>query len=242
LLILTISDEGSGSVTTKVPTDTASGTSRRGGQRVEITGIACTWRMRPLQITDQKMNENASRDQLSKLIERVEVLEAEADIRRIQARYMLLCDTPCPEYGIEDDEARIEAVLELYAEDGVWEGVGAYYDNQFGRSVGKDAIRRHFKSFWSKDRVPGLVLNAHYLTSEQIHVHGEHADGQWIHCQPWLYSDGTALLRSSRLNNLFKKIDGVWKIARTRTENVFVAPLKNGFATDYPTTSVLMRP
>ena len=44
--------------------------------------------------------------------------------------------------------------------------------------------------------------------------------------QPWLFSDGKALLRSSRLNNGFRKEpDGTWKITRTRTENVFVAPL-----------------
>lgn len=176
------------------------------------------------------------------LARRIETLEAEADIRRIQARYMFLCDTPCPEYGIEDDEARIEAILELYSEDAIWEGVGEYYDSQFGQSVGKDAIRKHFQSFWGKDRNPGLLLNVHYLTSEQIHVHGDQADGQWVHCQPWIFTDGSALLRSSRLNNLFKKVSGKWKITRTRTENVFVAPLTPGWATDYPTYSALMRP
>jgi hypothetical protein len=49
------------------------------------------------------------------------------------------------------------------------------------------------------------------------------------------------LLRSSRLNNLFRKVDGVWKVARTRTENVFVAPLKAGWANNVPDRSVLMR-
>lgn len=179
---------------------------------------------------------------LEALVRRVETLEAEAEIRRIQARYMFLCDTPCPEFGIADDAARIEAILALYAEDAIWEGVGEYYDNQFGRSVGKPAIRKHFEGFWSADRDPGLLLNVHYLTSEQIHVHGHEADGQWVHCQPWIFSDGSALLRSSRLNNLFRKVDGQWKIARTRTENVFVAPLRAGWATDYPSRSDLMRP
>jgi hypothetical protein len=59
--------------------------------------------------------------------------------------------------------------------------------------------------------------------------------------QPWLFSDGKALLRSSRLNNLFKKVNGIWKIARTRTENVFVAPLPNNYAEAFPSESVLMR-
>ncbi|OLZ61785.1 nuclear transport factor 2 family protein [Amycolatopsis keratiniphila] len=179
-------------------------------------------------------------DELTELRRRVEVLEAEAEIRRVQARYMFLCDTPCPEYGVTDDDRRIDLILDLYAEDAVWEGVGEYYDGQFGRAVGKDAIRAHFGRFWGEKRDPALVLNAHYLTSEQIHVGGDRADGQWIHVQPWLYADGTGLLRSSRLNNAFRRQDGRWLITRTRTENVFIAPLPAGFASDFPAASVLM--
>ncbi len=144
---------------------------------------------------------------LTALLRRVEVLEAEADIRRIQARYMFLCDTPNPEFGVADDMERIDRIMQLYTEDAVWEGVGEYYDNQFGRAVGAAAIRKHFEGFWGGKTDPALILNCHYLTSEQIHVHegGTTADGQWVHMQPWLFSDGKALLRSSRLNNTFRK-------------------------------------
>ncbi|WP_206487854.1 nuclear transport factor 2 family protein [Rhodococcus sp. KRD162] len=178
---------------------------------------------------------------IAQLSARLEVLESEADIRRIQARYMFLCDTPCPEFGVDDDARRIELVLDLYTEDAVWEGVGEYYDGQFGRAEGKDAIRAHFNRFWGEKTDPALLLNAHYLTSEQIHVDGDTADGQWIHMQPWLFADGKSLLRSSRLNNAFRKVDGRWLISRTRTENVFVAPLPNNFADAYPRESVLLR-
>lgn len=181
--------------------------------------------------------------ELEALRRRVAVLEAEAEIRRLQARYMFLCDTPCPEADVTDDARRIDLVMDLYALDAVWEGVGEQYDGQFGRAVGHDQIRAHFERFWSPDRTPALVLNAHYLTSEQIHVDSDRAEGQWIHMQPWLFADGTALLRSSRLNNAFRREDdGRWLITRTRTENVFVAPLPDGFASAYPTTSVLMDP
>lgn len=181
---------------------------------------------------------------LARLVERLEVLEAEADIRRIQARYMFLCDTPEPEHGVTDRLARIEAVLELYTEDAVWEGVGEYYDGQFGRLEGKQQLREHFERFWPAEGDRELVLNAHYLTSEQIHVHDDRttADGQWIHFQPWLFSDGTGVLRGSRLNNLFRRVDGTWKVQRTRTENVFVVDLPDNWPSSYPTTSVLMRP
>ncbi|MDA3627404.1 nuclear transport factor 2 family protein [Saccharopolyspora oryzae] len=179
---------------------------------------------------------------VAELARRVEVLEAEAEIRRIQARYMFLCDTPCPEFGVRDDAHRIDLIMELYAEDAVWEGVGEYYDGQFGRAEGAAAIRAHFEAFWGEKQDPALLLNAHYLTSEQIHVDGTEATGQWIHVQPWLFSDGKALLRSSRLNNAFRKDADGWRITRTRTENVFIAPLAADWASDHPSASVLMKP
>lgn len=40
---------------------------------------------------------------IAALTRRVEILEAEADIRRVQTRYMFLCDTPNPEFGVKDD-------------------------------------------------------------------------------------------------------------------------------------------
>jgi ketosteroid isomerase-like protein len=178
---------------------------------------------------------------LDALQSEVDALRAEADIRRVQARYMFLCDTPCPEPGCDDDAERVNRIMELYTEDAIWEGVGSYYDNQFGRMVGKAAIRKHFDGFWGTRRDPALVLNVHYLTSEQIQVRGDEAEGQWVHCQPWIFSDGSSLLRSSRLNNAFRKDDGVWKLSRTRTENVFVAPLTPGWAESIPTYSVLMK-
>lgn len=185
------------------------------------------------------MSESETIERLSR---RIETLEGEAEIRRLQARYMFLCDTPCPEFGVTDAAQRIDLIMELYAEDAVWEGVGEYYDNQFGRLTGRDAIRAHFERFWAPEREPALVLNAHYLTAEQIRVDGDTATGQWIHMQPWLYSDGTGLLRSSRLNNAFRRLDGSWQITRTRTENVFVAPLPHTFADSFATRSVLMGP
>jgi ketosteroid isomerase-like protein len=191
------------------------------------------------------MNETMSNAQLAQTVAelsaQVDRLTAEADIRKIQARYMFLCDTPCPEAGADDDAERINRIVDLYTEDAVWEGVGSYYDNQFGRSVGREAIRNHFNAFWGQKRDPALLLNVHYLTTEHITVEGNEATGHWVHMQPWIFSDGKSLLRSSRLWNRFRKVNGEWKISRTRTENVFVAPLAPGWSESIGDTSVLMR-
>lgn len=184
---------------------------------------------------------------LSDIKRRLSVLEAEADIRRLMARYMWLCDTPLPEYpGDLNALERIDLIVQHFTEDAVWEGVGAFYDNQFGYSKGREQLIEHFEGFFitkSDTQNPSaqLLLNAHYLTTEQIRVNedGVTAEGNWIHMQPWLFSDGSALLRSSRLHNAFAIEDGVWKISRYRTENVFVATLPNWFASNYPAKSVL---
>ncbi|MDB5997336.1 MAG: hypothetical protein JWP42_4472 [Pseudomonas sp.] len=186
------------------------------------------------------MNTETMAVELKRLGEEVRILRGEADIRRLMARYMWLCDIPLPEHGL-DLEGRLQAIVELYAEDGKWEGVGSYYDNQFGGSVGHEQIYQHFKRFFQPTS-PQLVLNCHYLTCEQIHVDGDTAEGQWVHFQPWIYDDGSSVLRSSRLNNRFRYVNGRWRIARYRTENVFIAPLPNDWATHFPATSVLTSP
>lgn len=178
-------------------------------------------------------------ERVAELAAKVDALSAEADIRRVLARYMWLCDVPLPEPDA-DRERRIELILDLYSEDAVWEGVGAYYDNQFGRSVGKAALRKHFEGFF-QPRQPEMIFNTHYLTTEHIVVTGDTAEGNWVHFQPWIFSDGTSLLRSSRLYPAFKKENGVWKMSRYRTENVFVAPLPSNWWESIPKESVLVK-
>lgn len=176
--------------------------------------------------------------ELRALKEDVRILRAEADIRRLMARYMFLCDVPLPEHGMEY-EGRLNEIVNLYTEDAVWEGVGSYYDNQFGRSVGRAALFKHFERFF-QPHDPEMTLNCHYLTSEQIHVSGDTAEGQWVHFQPWIFEDGSSVLRSSRINNAFRCVEGSWKMSRYRTENIFIATLPNNWASNVPNVSLLM--
>jgi hypothetical protein len=159
-------------------------------------------------------------------------LSAESDIRRLISRYMRLCDVPLPDGGLSEEQ-RVIAVAALFCEDGVWEGVGEYYENQFGRLHGRSQIAEHFRKFFSAQD-PRLVLNCHYLTTENIEVRGEVAEGLWVQFQPWIYQDGSSLLRSSRLRCTFRSTDGIWKISHYRTENIFIAPLPQGWASNFP--------
>ncbi|ALS66631.1 MULTISPECIES: nuclear transport factor 2 family protein [Pandoraea] len=184
------------------------------------------------------MNDQNLIEEVRALRNTVNELAAEADIRRIVARYMFLCDIPLPATGVALED-RVKEIVSLYSEDAIWEGVGAHYNAQFGRFVGREQIYAHLSKFF-EPRDPKMILNCHYLTSEQIHVRGETAEGQWVHFQPWIFEDGSSVLRSSRINNAFKKVDGVWKMSRYRTENVYIAPLPNNWATNVASTSILM--
>ncbi len=157
---------------------------------------------------------------------------AESDIRRLLSRYMRLCDVPLPDADISEEQ-RVRSIASLFCEDGVWEGVGEYYENQFGRLEGREKIAGHFRTFFGAQG-PRLVLNCHYLTTENIEVRDDIAEGIWVQFQPWIHEDGTSLLRSSRLRCLFRRVDDGWKIQHYRTENVFIAPLSHGWASRYP--------
>jgi hypothetical protein len=159
-------------------------------------------------------------------------LSAESDIRRLISRYMRLCDVPVPDADMSEEQ-RVQAIAALFCEDGVWEGVGEYYENQFGRLEGRSRIAEHFSKFFSAQD-PRLILNCHYLTTENIEVMDDVAEGLWVQFQPWIYEDGSSLLRSSRLRCLFRREHGSWKMAHYRTENVFIAPLPQGWAATFP--------
>lgn len=106
-------------------------------------------------------------------------------------------------------------------------------------------MKRRFQGFRGGKQDPALILNRRHLTLERIHVaaDGMTAEGQWAQMQPRLFSDGTAMLRSSRLNNSFRRCEeGTWRFTRNRTENVFVAPPRATWASTYPPKSVLMKP
>ncbi|MBD0416794.1 nuclear transport factor 2 family protein [Oryzicola mucosus] len=169
----------------------------------------------------------------------VDALQGEAEIRRIVSQYMFLCDIPIMEPGIDVDQ-KIELILNLYTADATWEGVGTFYQDQFGIRRGMEELRTHFQGFF-KSRDPAMLLNCHYLTAEHITVTGESAEGRWVHFQPWIFSDGTSALRSSRLFNAFRKVDGIWKMSRYRTENVFVAKMPDNWWESFVDRSVLLQ-
>lgn len=173
------------------------------------------------------------------LQERVALLEAEAGARRAIARYMFLCDSPLPEPGLSVEQ-RAKAIGAMFTDDAIWEGVGGAHGAQFGRHHGPDEVAAHMLKFYSVSD-PAQIFNTHYLTAEQLWATGaDTAEGNWVQFQPWVYDDGSSLIRSSRLHVKFRKTEAGWKIAHYRTENLFIGKLPDNWAQTLIQSSVLM--
>jgi len=146
------------------------------------------------------------------LLQRLETLEGESQVRRLMARYMDLCDVPRA-------ETQVHELAQLFTVDAIWEGVGSQTAQTFGQHRGRDAVAAFVGGYLPPS--DHFRLNLHYLTSESIVVDGSGAQGQWIMQQISTYADGRNELFGTRLNIDFRHVDGIWLIAHFRTQRLF---------------------
>ncbi len=143
-----------------------------------------------------------------KLAERVSVLEAKDEIRRLMAAYVHARDVTG------------HSVAEYFAADAVWEGVGALAD-VLGRHEGRSAIVERFAG-----PIPPVL---HLLANESISVDGADAVGYWTYLQPSVLN-GQAFWIAGRYHNDFRCQEGKWRIRHLRTELIFQARYDQGWA------------
>ena len=146
------------------------------------------------------------------LLQRVETLEGESQVRRLMARYMDLCDVPRAATNVRE-------LADLFTVDAVWEGIGTSTAQTFGQHRGRDAVAAFVGSYLPPSE--HFALNLHYLTSESIQVDGSAAAGQWIMQQISTYADQRSELFGTRLAIDFRRVDGTWLIAHFRTQRLF---------------------
>jgi SnoaL-like domain len=161
---------------------------------------------------------------LSPIEARLAHLEAEADIRRLAARYMRLCDEPEPNETGADFAA-------LFTEDAIWEGLGAKAGQEFKRVEGRSTLLDWFATL----RVPGQYLhrfNIHFLTSESICIDTDclAAEGRWTMFQTTLLASGSAELRMARIVIRFRVEQDLWRIAHFTTRSLLKTMLDDATA------------
>ena len=145
-----------------------------------------------------------------KLLQRLDVLESEAAIRRLMASYLDARDLGT---GSGTHVAR------LFSADGIWEGVGLLAE-VLGSHYGRDAIARRFSA--------PLPFSVHFLTNESITIDGDTAMGTWRYLQSTVYQ-GQAVWIAGRYHNDFVQVNGEWKFRHVRIDAMFVTPYEDGW-------------
>lgn len=147
----------------------------------------------------------------SDLRARLDRLEAEAEIRRVTARYFRICDDLGPHTDMDE-------LGGLFAADAVWLGKGRY-EGAFGGYRGRAAIVAMLDSYCRPE--PHFAMTAHFFSAEDIAVEGTRATGRWMMLQCSTYRDGSSDLRSAALTIGFTVEEGRWRISDFQTRNLF---------------------
>lgn len=160
---------------------------------------------------------------LSSILARLEQLEAENAIRNCINRYMEICDAL-------DANTDLDELMNLFDQDSIWEGIGEKYAKSFGRFSSWQDIRNMFQSYMQAQS--HFVMNAHFVSSEQIYVHENDANASWLMLQTSTFRDGRSHLNAAKLHVKFsKQNDGSWKIKHFQTENIFSRPVDHWHST-----------
>lgn len=156
---------------------------------------------------------------MTKLLLRLEQLEAQQEIRNCINRYMEICDAL-------DANTDLNELMNLFDADCIWEGIGEKYAKSFGRYESWQAIYEMFKSYTRKES--HFVMNAHFVSSEQIYIKHDQANASWLMLQTSTFRDGRSHLNAAKLTVRFKQqAEGNWKIKHFQTENIFSRPISH---------------
>ncbi|MBP2543750.1 nuclear transport factor 2 family protein [Acinetobacter guillouiae] len=156
---------------------------------------------------------------LTAILQRLEQLEAQNAIRNCIHRYMEICD------GL-NAKTDLNELMDLFDQDSIWEGIGEKYAQSFGRYASWQAIFDMFKSYTQTES--HFVMNAHFVSSEQIYIAGDQANASWLMLQTSTFLNGDSHLNAAKLSVKFKQqTDGLWKIKHFQTENIFSRPVSH---------------
>lgn len=156
---------------------------------------------------------------MQSILQRLARLETVNEIRNSINRYMEICDAL-------DANTNLAQLMELFDEQAIWEGIGERYQAAFGRYEGRSAIENMFANYMQQQS--HFVMNAHFVSSEQIDIHEQLATGHWLMLQTSTFRDGSSHLNAASLHIQFKcQDDGHWKISHFQTENIFSRPISH---------------
>ena len=128
-------------------------------------------------------------ESLAARITRMEDIEA---IKQLKALYCEICD----------DDHNPDRIVEIFTEDGVWEGRG------IGTARGRDEIRALFERFQQM-----MSFSQHMTMNPRIEVDGDTARGTWYFFGPFTFRENNqAKWQATRYHEEYARVNGEWKI------------------------------
>jgi hypothetical protein len=141
-------------------------------------------------------------------------LTAIENIKKLKAIYCSYCDNNYDPEGLAS----------LFIEDGVWDG-----GPEFGRHVGKQAIKNFFESASGS-----IVFAAHLVMNPIITVNGDKADGKWRLIMPCTVNNEEGVAESkwllSAYTEEYQQIDSRWLFRSLKVDSQFYAAHLEGWA------------
>jgi hypothetical protein len=194
-----------------------------------------------------ELNGDESGD-LARLARRIEILEAEADIRRLVASHQWASDAGSPGLDIPDWATRpvrwppngttsSPGGGSAWARGGVWEGSGLseMFAGATTQPMGTGAAE------FSNTRPHWMPHMMHFLSNEWIHVQSPtEAVGRWYSWEAATVAvDGelVAVWIAGRYHIRFIHDDGEWRFARMEFQEIFSTPFDSSGWTEVPHVS-----
>ena len=145
---------------------------------------------------------------------RIKKVDDVQEITNLQAQYSYLIDTK-----------QMEALVDIFADDFVWEG--GFDSENMTTVTSKPELLRRLKSSGERN-----TMMRHLVTTPYIEVKGDHAKGTW-----YVLGMTTAVTPEGEiaewvqgtLNNEYTRINGKWKISRKSTTFNFYTPYEDGW-------------
>lgn len=146
----------------------------------------------------------------AEIVRQLRVIQDIEAIKRLKAEYCEICD----------DHHNQERIVEVFAEDGIWEGTG------LGCARGHAELRTLFKSFENR-----ISFSQHNVFNPRIDVAGDEAHGSWYFLGPFTFAKGNRQLwLAARYEDDYVRVNGRWKFKHLRAIGRMAAPYEVGWA------------
>ena len=146
----------------------------------------------------------------AEIVRQLRVIQDIEAIKRLKAEYCSICD----------DRHNQDRIVEVFAQDGIWEGPGVGY------ARGHAELRTLFKKFESR-----ISFSQHNVFNPRIDVDGDEAHGTWYFLGPFTFYEGNRQLWfAARYEDDYVRVNGTWKFKHLRAIGRMAAPYEVGWA------------